>query len=661
MLIEPLIRMGRPLLQYGDSFAEHIANLTDGLRSAARFYQAVVVVEVEGNGATVGSYATWGGHSESGRRTTFSPDDRMVAAPVILSGGGSRRNAQGRYGVPVYPFWKEDLGSPEAVSAFLKRRQVRTWEGDQVTDDVLAQIAPQLAERVAAIPCDRGLVVLCINQPDAVYYRADHAAPLPANHRRLTASHMHSDQDWRVDLEKILERIWWAKMEEASKVGHSKEGRCSFCGCSGEVVSIYSRAWLWFTVTWTGPLPSELADSELHQAVALCQTCYAAMSLGEKTFADLSQPLARDVVHAVFNADRPPKSRAAVPQILASIIVVPLLAHRDTDQYGRDFARAVAKMRRHGGDVRPSGAERHLDHLLGFTAVLPVEFDVDDYRLSVTYYTQANADVHLWAFIDGIVPSHLDRLDDLFRDLGSLAHRLDLPSLSLPQLLAYAFGPGYLWPVLTRVLEAGPIDSRLAVGRYGRRLTHLAKAVPRSNDAYAEFYRTVRHYLVFQAFWRQYATLRSMPASEEETMMKTWHELTAMLDEEPERWSFSTVEDLAYVTGSLVRRFSAQYYAATKKDYLETRVMTFGAALGPELLGRQALGKIQELAGRLRIRLDNGFRRQIGVALAEYVRVEPAIRSERDRFLAAFWAGYGMWRSRHDEIEADESDVTATE
>ncbi len=71
--------------------------------------------------------------------------------------------------------------------------------------------------------------------------------------------------------------------------------------------------------------------------------------------------------------------------------------------------------------------------------------------------------------------------------------------------------------------------------------------------------------------------------------------------------------------------------------------MTFGSALTPDVIGYKALGRIQEFAFKLDIHLDQEFRKKISAALAEFIHHEDTVQRNRDGFLAAFWAGYGLY------------------
>src|SRR5947209_794386 len=105
MLIEELIRLGRPLVEGGLSPDEMVRLITDVASPNARnFYRRVFVVELaEGNARTaVLGMAQWGSELED----DFQVDGpRAVGAPILLPGGGNPLNPQGRYGIPVYPCW----------------------------------------------------------------------------------------------------------------------------------------------------------------------------------------------------------------------------------------------------------------------------------------------------------------------------------------------------------------------------------------------------------------------------------------------------------------------------------------------------------------------------------------------------------------------------
>ena len=133
--------------------------------------------------------------------------------------------------------------------------------------------------------------------------------------------------------------------------------------------------------------------------------------------------------------------------------------------------------------------------------------------------------------------------------------------------------------------------------------------------------------------------------------MRPWRELLEMLEKKPpSEMTFQTVAELGFGCGALIHRFSTWYWLRTKvgregKDYLKHRVLTFGADLSPEVVWRVALGKLCDVAARYETkehRLGRTFRERLGVLLTELEQRNEQVKSNRDEFMTAFWAGYSL-------------------
>jgi hypothetical protein len=72
--------------------------------------------------------------------------------------------------------------------------------------------------------------------------------------------------------------------------------------------------------------------------------------------------------------------------------------------------------------------------------------------------------------------------------------------------------------------------------------------------------------------------------------------------------------------------------------------MTFGSDLKPEVVYRKALGRLPEYAMRVDAHLSEDFRRRLGVWLSAYPHMKAEVTKHPDEFIAAFWAGYMLWK-----------------
>lgn len=617
--------------------------LTDIAGRGRDFYQQVFVVEIHVGTVYVHTYHQWGETVEQGKYEVFVPDmSRALAAPVFIPTGGNPKVAQGRYGLPVFPFFDHaQIANFKEISSFLERRLAKTFEGARYVK-YIPLIAEQLQERIREAPDSKGLLVLCDMVNDSPYFCQ--SSLQSENSVRVGRCHNQEKYIW-ANLTWILDKTWWAKLEEGAAYGRSTQALCSFCYRSGEVVSLYSKAWPWYSLTWSGPLSGEINKHQLNETVALCQDCYAALSYGGKLFSDLSRRIHPKILQEAFKGNARSQIKPKYPQVLGTAFALPVWDNPFSERgFREDFLAGMRTMR----GRKESGTDRHLAQIVGFDAWLPEEFAADIYRVTLVYYTQENADIQLWSVMEDVAPSALANLyDQALYDLTQYAKDLNwLHELRIPALLARAYGSGYLWQSLTKVLQLEMPSRERFIRRIATELGDLSKTVIRNGDTAKEEWihlkDSAKFYLVFSRFLN-ILSVNETRKLEGGGLMRTWQELQGMVKGEPDDMQFGdNVEDLGFVIGHLVRRFANRFKSQTKKEYLSTRVMTFGSALTPDLAGFRGLGKIEELSLMLKIEVNQRFRQRIGVTLAEFTRQIDVIRKNRDAFMAAFWAGYGL-------------------
>ncbi len=658
--MESLVRLGRPFIDGAIDAAVLLRQLSDITGRGRDFYQKVFVVEIHRDDVFVHPYRQWGKKSQKGKKEEFIPDLSLaVAAPILIATGGNPKVAQGRYGVPAFPFFDHSqLDSLDRAQNFLTSRVNKTFDGKQYVP-MISAIAEKLAKAVAEAPESKGLVLLCDLRGDRGVFSCGDPAD---DDNMISIGTCYSGESWlRADLEWILEKLWWAKLEEGAEYGRSADAICSFCHNTGEVVSLYSKAWPWYSITWTAPISSELDKHALHEEIALCQHCYAALSYGGKLFTDLSSFLPPQILQEAFKGHVQSKSKAAPPPVRGAAFVLPVLDSMMEDEEFADlFALQMRKMRER---KQESAADRHLDQVVGFDALLPEELTQDAYRLTLVYYTQENADVQLWAMIDDVLPSAMRILhDEILQDLNIFRQELGIPYvLRIPTLLARAYGSGYLWQSLTQVMHIESPGRNRFIHRVAQDLQNAAKSVLHGGNFWV-LQDAAKFYLIFSWFLSALQKMGDFDAVKGGNFVRTWQELQAMANGDPANMQFAdNVEDLGYVMGHLVKRFSQQFYRKTQKEYLSARVMTFGTDLTPDVAGFRALGKIEEISLKLNIHLPQLFRQQIATALAEFLRQIDAVRKDRDAFMAAFWAGYALYDLGRPAKESLSSEVETFE
>ena len=170
MLIETLIRLGRPLVQGGLPPGEIIRQITDVAEPTAKnFLARVFVIEIHRQDGQFRSACLpvqeWGycHKVERSSKEVFEPDlDRAVGAPFLLPKGGSPLNAQGRYGLPVYPIYNKTLraikdAEPEEAAelciSFLSSRIQRT-HGFELQESEIAEISSHLSRTIQLLSID---------------------------------------------------------------------------------------------------------------------------------------------------------------------------------------------------------------------------------------------------------------------------------------------------------------------------------------------------------------------------------------------------------------------------------------------------------------------------------------------------------------------------
>ncbi len=635
-----------------------LQQLTDITGRGRDFYQQVFVVEIHPGDVFVHPYRQWGETLEQEKKKQFMPELSLaVAAPVLIPTGGNPKVAQGRYGVPAYPFFDHsEFDSVDRTEKFLKSRLSKTFDGERYVPWITA-IAWKLASAVAEAPESKGLVFLCDLRDDTGAFSCQDVAG--SDHMISIGTCYSGESRLWADLKWILEKLWWAKGEEGAEYGQAPDALCSFCHSAGDVVSLYSKAWPWYSITWTAPISNEIDKHALHEEVALCQHCYAALSYGGKLFTDLSSYLPPQILQEAFKGHVQSKSKATLPSVRGVGFVLPVLDSMMTDQeFLNPFLSGMRKMRER---TQGSGADRHLSQVVGFDVVLPEEFAQDMYRLNLVYYTQDNADVQLWAVIEDVVPSAVALLhDEIRQDIKSYADQLGIPyTLRIPVLLARAYGSGYIWQSLTRVMHLESPGRSRFIRRIARDLQDAAKSTLHGGNFWV-LQDAAKFYLIFSRFLSALQNMGNADNLKGGNFVRTWQELQAMANGDPAHMQFEdNVEDLGYVIGHLVKRFSQQFYRKTQKEYLSARVMTFGTDLTPDVAGFRALGKIEEVSLKLDIHLTQLFRQQVAAALAEFLRRIDAVRKERDAFMAAFWAGYALYDLGRQAKEPAPSDAAA--
>ncbi len=681
MLIEELIRLGQPVLESGlepRTVLRLITDVTDN--TVKNFYQHVIVVELPPEGSQAGPAVlpvqNWQVEQQVAGKKKPDIDvdvERAVGVPISLPSGGNPLMPQGRYPLPVYPVYDAHFQAfrtgADKVSAFLAGRLERT-SSFAVDSQLLAQIAVQVHQALA--PAYDGsakwlgvLVLARCAQGGFFRYgerrtRSDVGASVLVKGRFIEPEYA-----------RIVESAWTARVAEGAAMGR-RAGPCSITGQGDEAVSAYCKAWPWAFPTWTCPVPHGGDTDLLVEGIALSEPSYRALTLGANLFHGLTRPLHHILLPEMFAPveNRDPQNAARqrkpsdLPKVFGSAFLLPVLDEALADPLDRDtFARRVLAMLE---APEPGGplADRYLTAITGFDVMLPEELNRDEFRLTLVYFSGevSRGDVHLRAYIQDVLPSTANALKKLVRpcreQMAELLHAMSpnaseklqaylaIRYQSAPYLLTRGYGGAHLWTLLERCLHRRSLEDGQVVAHGAARLASL---VPRWPDSRFEIVDEVIFLLVCRDFIRRYNREVSNPPKEDAMPMRPWRELLEMLEKkQPSEIDVKTVAELGFCSGALIRRFAVWYWKATKtgtegKDYLHHRVLTFGADLSPDVVGRIGLGKMCDAAARYendKRKLSRTFRERLGVLLTEFDRLQKEVCGKRDEFMTGFWAGY---------------------
>jgi hypothetical protein len=680
MIIEDLIRTGR-LLQDGGLSTGPLLELISDVKSARvrGFFEHVFVVEIPPPDSQLGPVAlpmqVWGSQIQldpKKKKTVFEPDvSKTVGAPFVFPDGNPTQ-PQGVYGIPVFAVFESHLNafrsSASEIDRFLQGR-LKRCQSLRLSEETRLAVAQQLFDRIAADNPQSDGKTMCLivladpSAVDAPYRYIDHP-----EFSAVGASQLYPGRYIQPVPERIASLYCAAKFNEGAEHG-ARTGECSFCGKTGDLVSIYCKSWPWFKPTWTCPLPDGGNKDLIVEQIAVDEPCYSALNCGASYFDKITAPIDSIVTRELFSpvADREAqrtvehRSIADLPTIRGAILLLPILELQNLPADERSELGENLSVRLNPAKLG-SRLQKHVDCLVGFNASLPDDVNDDVYRLTLIYYhgDPGRGDIHLRAVIEDVLPSAVRQLTD---QIGRLPERLpDLLRLVLPGctgkqqayyamrfrmipfLLARGYGGPYMWEQLQRILRRQPLDLRRPTSNVVHRIGSLVRRLPKTESDIRE---EVLFYLVFLDFLLQYNQTIARGGTEE-MPMRNWTELLEVLSKRPpDDMDLNGVAEVAFACGYLVRQFGRQYLAATKggKDYLQHRVLAFGSELTPDVTWKKALPGIFNVAGKLKIPLKPDLRRRIGIVLNLCENLQDNIRTERDRFMAAFWSGYALQHS----------------
>lgn len=701
MLIENVIRLGKPLLKGGLTPREVLEQVSDVLEEGKNFFQNVILVELDETRFAVHPVSRWGEFRElpAGKnktRSEFFPDKKVLGANFVVPRAGNPLKAQGWYGIASYPIYTKTLlqfsGKTEAgeeledqqesiasIAAFIKERKRKT-SSLNLTDELIDEISKEISKKTRELEFEKkerpyGLLLIA-QLKDSPFQIADKPVMLGDSYfSNVGGSLLYPGRYIVADLAKVLDSFWPAKIAEGAEKGRIETGQCFVCKQNDELVSAYCKSWPWFLHTWDCPNPLSWGKNEMTNGIALCQDCYKALSYGAtvltKITTELDYHLTKEIFTPVSNAKgkEDAKKGQAKARIYGSAYALPILDLEFNQEEREYFVEGFQLML--SNKTRENRLDTHLKAIAGFEYILPAEFSKDDYRLNITYFSgdPNRGDIHVRAIIEDVVPSTAIKLEKISRAVQQYAidvaqnmmelsednrNRILRIYGSLPYLLVNAFGSPYLWTTLDSIMH----NARISTGRFVKnssvRMNQLAHSWPNSLSSLRD---EVLFYLSFKYFLKLY---QEQVAIEKEGMeaVKDWQELRTMIREmPPENIVFADVEEIGFGAGVLTRIFAAQYYNVAGRDFLKHRVMTFGSDLTPRVIWKRALIKMREYATRLDMRVTNDFWQRLSMVLLAFEDKSVDIEKSRDSFMAMFWSGYNLALPPQEQESAEAAEI----
>jgi len=665
MLVESIIRVGRPIVHSDLSNEQRIRWLTDvDSENCKNFFQNVFLVEIDKE-KTDYHYIKLG----SGEGKKFVVDElRNKAYPILYPQGGNPLHAQGIYPAPCYLMYDPHIKSMKNAETFagevILPRLKSTIPYRKNNEEQLMSIATRVAKIIAGnyksfISEDKQLGILCIYDYDLSIY---HVMPERKNDDEqyfwITESKLKDGQYLYIDSEKCLKGIIEAKFDEAKTLGYEKKAISTFTNkIEDEVSSVYNKFWLWLSPTWEMPRSIYWAEDGWTHGIKIDRANYEAFLYGSQFLKQITVPISSGILKEMFapavNVEAKKYMKpTSFEKIYGVPIVLPLVSG-DSEQLYDKYQRILKY------NQAKSESDIHLELLAGINKVIPKTSD--DYRLIILYYSGnlSRGDIHVRMVIEDIIPSVAMKLQKIIKDLNR-KHIVDIykafgskkeekqyfRTRSLPSMLANAYGPGYVWSTLQTVFHRQPIYINRLYQSTAMKLNELAN----KEDHWGMVDELIFHH-AFVFFYSEYhqevlkteKEVKSM--SDWVQLLEKYHAGQITIDD------LRTAGELGFVTGLLLKQFSNSYHHKTNKDFIKHRVMKFGSKLTPEMVWKGGVMRCEELAAQWEMKLASNFYRILPHVLLALLDADKQylLSKNKDDFMTAFWSGHLMYRKPKEE------------
>ena len=663
MLVESIIRVGKPIIHSDLSNEQRIRWLTDvDSENCKNFFQNVFLIELDGE-ETDYHYITLGFWDD---KSFFVDKLRNKAYPILYPQGGNPLHAQGVYPAPCYlmydPHIKLMKKPEEFASEVILPRLRSTVAYRENNEGQLMSLAARVANIIASnhdsfISEEKQLGILYIYDHTLSIYNTMPERKTDERFYWIAESKLKHGQHLYIDSNKCLDGIIESKFDEAKKLGYEKNAISTFTNrIEEEVSSVYNKFWLWLSPTWEMPRSIYWADDGWTNGIKIDRTNYEAFLYGSQFLKQITIPISSSILKEMFaptmNVEAKKHMRStSFEKIYGAPIILPLFSGDSKQLYGK-YQRMLKN------DHGNSESEIHLELLAGINKVIP-ETD-DEHRLIIIYYSGdlSRGDVHIRMVIEDIIPSVALELQKIVKDLnrkyivdinkafGSKREE-NYRTRSLPAMLANAYGSGYVWNTLQTVFHRQPIFIKRLYQSTSMKLNELAN----KEDHWGMLDELVFHH-AFVYFYREYYQ-RVLKTEKEVKNMSDWiqilekyHAGAITIDD------LRTTEELGFVTGLLLKQFSNSYHHKTDKDYIKHRVMRFGSKLTPEMVWKAGVMRCEELAAQWEMKLAGNFYRVLPHLLLALLDADKQnlLSKNKDEFMTAFWSGHLMYRKPIEEV-----------
>ncbi|SFI00753.1 hypothetical protein SAMN05192551_10595 [Tindallia magadiensis] len=672
MLVSSMIQLGVPIAESESlSAKERVKWLSDiELEACKNYFRNVFLIELEEETEAFHYMQVGSPDPEDPKKFKVSHEKQSAAFPVIFPQGGNPLNAQGVYPAPCYLMYEAHVNTMTKSDEFSKRVLLPRLKRTLTFKDWKEEALLKLAERVANILAQQvgpymteekqlGILALVSSQWRGCRL-IDKVEKGDLNLIHVRESKLHPDKDYYLEGKVVLEALLEARLEEAASLGKQKQAVSTFSHRSEEVVSIYNKSWPWLSPTWDAPRSIYWEETDWTPGVKIDRKNYEAYLYAAQFLKRLQVPISNPILKEMFApADQPEAKKNMKPTSFETIygipIVLPILNDLPTVRYQK-YEKMLKK--------EAKGKTLHLQVLAGMKESIVPEMD-DHYRLTILYYSGdlTKGAIHIRAMLEDIIPSVAHSIQEILDELN----QTELPLIqeafgltekpmyrveNLPSLLGNAYGSSYLWNVLQDTLHRRPLNQRQVLRLTVKKLNELANI-----NADWEMKQELTFLFCFQYFLSEYQEMLTISEKEEVNRLKEWKGILEDYQRGTLEEAFQTPQQIGFVSGLLLKQFGNAYYRKTSKDFVKTRVMSFGSRLTPEVIWKNGLLKCEELTGKWDLKHGANYWAVLPLLMLAFIDQEPEKnwkQKEKDLFMTAFWAGYHMYQKPAEELEKEE-------